>query len=181
MTPAKLNAALRNTGIAFAVFDQEGVLAFATDALRQHMNSAGTDAPAFRLDRHWLSRARETAPAASTGSLRGRDDRHLPGYLVYQSAENQFVLTLMGSRIDVAAASAALQQSWGLTASEAEVSLMAIDGAPIDAIAARRGVARETVRTQLRRSRIKAGAENTRSLAARIWALTALPMDASGS
>lgn len=87
-------------------------------------------------------------------------------------------MTLLGAAPgprDRATAMALLQSVLSLTLAEADAAWRHAQGASLRAIAEARGVSRETVRTQMRTVRAKAGCATGRELQAKIFALLAAP------
>lgn len=173
-TSPDFEAVLEASGAAVAVLDAGRNVTFSTQAFRARSGLADTAHIALAVSQP------SNAETHFTWSFRG--DKHacrlsaLPG--------GAMVLTLLGAVIgpaDKADASTLLEDLWGLTPAESDTAWRHAQGCSLAEIAAARRVSLETVKTQMRSVREKAGAENGRALQSRYWATLASPCRARAS
>jgi DNA-binding CsgD family transcriptional regulator len=174
MTSLDFEAVLEASGAAVAVLDTRSTVTFATSAFRARSGIAQADQAGLTI-RH-----------ASHG------DAHITwtrGEVKYACRLNSLpcgslALTLLGAALgpaDARAAAVLLEDLWGLTPAESDIAWHHARGASLPEIASARRVSVETVRTQMRAVRDKAGAVNGRVLQSLYWAALASPCSEQGS
>lgn len=174
MTAPDFEAVLEASGAAVAVLDAGSTVTFATSAFRA---------------RSGLGPAAQLAVTVTDASHSHSHVTWSRGGVKHACRLNplpcgSLALTLLGAALgpaDKTAAAALLEDLWGLTPAESDIAWRHGQGGSLPEIAAARQVSLETVRTQMRSIREKAGAANGRVLQSLYWAALASPCSEQGS
>lgn len=164
----ELSPALDAGGVAIALLDERGRIDFATRTFQPL--TAHLAALAASSDLH--------ERFSSAGRVIIGDGAHRRVCRIGPRPGGGLVAMVQGAALDGLTDCEAVRlitEYWNLTPSEAETAWRHACGANLSAIAAGRGVALETVRSQMRAARQKVGAADGRSLQASIWSVLAVP------
>jgi len=166
MTSLDFEAVLEASGAAVAVLDARSTVTFATSAFPARSGIAEADQAGLTIQQASHGQAHITWTRGEV--------KHACRLNALPCGSR--ALTLLGAALgpaDARAAAVLLEELWGLTPAESDIAWRHARGATLPEMAAARSVSLETVRSQMRAVRDKAGAANGRMLQSMYWAALA--------